>query len=301
MKTIIFFFFMLPIHSLVWANFFSQDHFPKDDLYIYSKKDVGMGPYLSRLTLSHKKKVVLTFDDGPHPTFTAQILDILKKYDLHATFFVNTYRLVDKSNNWIPSAVKLVKRMYAEGHIVASHNHVHDDSKKSSQLLFEQQVEKSLRLLESIEQIEPSTPQTEVYFRFPYGNYGEVSSTQGKSYHHLRSLYNLSQKMYGENCINFVFWDIDPVDWATNITSDQVTSNIMAVLEGGNYTDQHSVTTKISRGLGGGIILMHDIQRKNLSSLLSLINELSKKSYEVVPLYTVQNYEFNNLSCLAQL
>jgi len=34
------------------------------------------------------KAVALTFDDGPHPVYTPQILDILKKYDARATFFV---------------------------------------------------------------------------------------------------------------------------------------------------------------------------------------------------------------------
>ncbi len=34
------------------------------------------------------RKIALTFDDGPHPVYTPQMLELLKKYQVHATFFV---------------------------------------------------------------------------------------------------------------------------------------------------------------------------------------------------------------------
>ena len=37
---------------------------------------------------NHEDKIALTFDDGPHPRYTPQILAILRKYGVHATFFV---------------------------------------------------------------------------------------------------------------------------------------------------------------------------------------------------------------------
>jgi cellulose synthase/poly-beta-1,6-N-acetylglucosamine synthase-like glycosyltransferase/peptidoglycan/xylan/chitin deacetylase (PgdA/CDA1 family) len=65
------------------------------------------------------KKLVLTFDDGPDPTWTPKVLDVLKKHDAHAVFFVTgtmTSRYPD-----------LVKRMVDEGHEVGLHTFNHPD------------------------------------------------------------------------------------------------------------------------------------------------------------------------------
>ncbi len=61
--------------------------------------------------------VALTFDDGPSPIYTPQILDILKKYDVKATFFV-----VGASAKKYPD---LIKRIAAEGHYVDEHTMTH--------------------------------------------------------------------------------------------------------------------------------------------------------------------------------
>lgn len=64
-----------------------------------------------------KKCVALTFDDGPHPDFTPQILDILKLYNAKATFFC-VGRLAE-------SYPDVVRRIQNEGHLVANHTYEH--------------------------------------------------------------------------------------------------------------------------------------------------------------------------------
>lgn len=61
--------------------------------------------------------VSLTFDDGPSPVFTPQVLKILKKYDIKATFFVMGWAAKKYPD--------LIKQMVAEGHAVASHTDSH--------------------------------------------------------------------------------------------------------------------------------------------------------------------------------
>ena len=64
-------------------------------------------------------RLVLTFDDGPDPTWTPKVLDVLKKHHAHAVFFVTgtmTSRYPD-----------LVKRMVDEGHEVGLHTFNHPD------------------------------------------------------------------------------------------------------------------------------------------------------------------------------
>jgi peptidoglycan/xylan/chitin deacetylase (PgdA/CDA1 family) len=56
----------------------------------------------------------LTFDDGPHPKYTPQVLEIFAKYQAHATFF-----MLGENARKYP---ELVKRVSAEGHVVANHS-----------------------------------------------------------------------------------------------------------------------------------------------------------------------------------
>jgi peptidoglycan-N-acetylglucosamine deacetylase len=63
------------------------------------------------------KQVALTFDDGPHPKYTPQLLAILRKYNAKATFFV-----VGKQSELYPN---LVKQEVAEGHSIGNHTYHH--------------------------------------------------------------------------------------------------------------------------------------------------------------------------------
>ncbi|WP_430493776.1 polysaccharide deacetylase family protein [Rossellomorea marisflavi] len=63
------------------------------------------------------KKVAITFDDGPHPVYTPQILQILKSYDAKATFFLTGER--------IERFPDLVKREVKEGHEIGNHSFSH--------------------------------------------------------------------------------------------------------------------------------------------------------------------------------
>ena len=61
--------------------------------------------------------VALTFDDGPHPDYTPQLLDMLRDYNVKATFFV-----VGKAVSNYP---KLTRRIANEGHELANHSYTH--------------------------------------------------------------------------------------------------------------------------------------------------------------------------------
>ncbi|MBD0420838.1 glycosyltransferase [Streptomyces sp. TRM S81-3] len=64
-------------------------------------------------------RLVLTFDDGPDPTWTPRVLDVLKKHDAHAVFFV--------TGTMASRYPDLVKRMVDEGHEVGLHTFNHPD------------------------------------------------------------------------------------------------------------------------------------------------------------------------------
>src|SRR5690242_977360 len=63
------------------------------------------------------QKVCLTFDDGPHPEYTPQILDILKQHSVPATFFVVGQHALANP--------ELVQRIIDEGHDLGNHTNSH--------------------------------------------------------------------------------------------------------------------------------------------------------------------------------
>ncbi|MCE5315185.1 MAG: polysaccharide deacetylase family protein [Armatimonadota bacterium] len=84
---------------------------------LVSKPQIFWQPEVVYCVPTDQKLVALTFDDGPHPKFTPQILDILDRYHVKATFF-----MVGKEMVRYPGVVKdVVKR----GHVIGNHTYSH--------------------------------------------------------------------------------------------------------------------------------------------------------------------------------
>jgi peptidoglycan/xylan/chitin deacetylase (PgdA/CDA1 family) len=106
--------------------------------------------------LSDSKRVLLTFDDGPHPEHTPQILRMLDKYQVKAVFFV-----IGKNAEKHPD---LLKDIHQRGHIIANHSYSHDS-------LFD--VFSTKKMISDVEQAQMVIDKTlgfkPVYFRPPFG------------------------------------------------------------------------------------------------------------------------------------
>ncbi|MGO4546477.1 polysaccharide deacetylase family protein [Paenibacillus sp. 2TAB23] len=114
------------------------------------------------------KKIALTFDDGPYPATTERILDLLKKYNAKATFFV--------LGNKVERYPETIKREIAEGHEVANHtfNHVYFE-RSVSQATMKEEILKTENALVSL------TGKKSQLFRPPGGFYNERSIEMAKS------------------------------------------------------------------------------------------------------------------------
>lgn len=103
--------------------------------------------------------VALTFDDGPDPDVTPKLLDLLKKYDVKATFCLVGHRVRDNK--------QLVRRIADEGHTLCNHSwqHLEDLRDRADKYMF--------RDLEATnEQLHKAAPGAPIkYFRAPYGNF----------------------------------------------------------------------------------------------------------------------------------
>lgn len=89
-----------------------------------------------------KKKLVLTFDDGPDENYTPQILDILKRYDIPATFFVVGVNAAANQD--------VVRRIMNEGSEIGNHTYTHPNINTISPEQFRLEVDATERVLESI-------------------------------------------------------------------------------------------------------------------------------------------------------
>lgn len=99
--------------------------------------------------------VALTFDDGPAPIYTQQILAILKKYNIKATFFV-----VGANAKKYP---ELVKEIAEQGHVVASHSMTHPMLTKLSDAQLQKEITGPQKIVESAIGKKP------LCLRYPFG------------------------------------------------------------------------------------------------------------------------------------
>ena len=160
----------------------------------------------------NEKVIAITFDDGPHPKETNQILDILKEYDVKATFFV-----AGKHVEWYPDAVR---RAVKEGHEIGNHTFSHPDIKAISKT----QLEKELLKAENI--IYDKTGQKTKLFRPPYGSYN-------------KNIVELSKK----HNYKIVLWStLDAKDWSTT-SSNKIASVILDKVTNGDILVLHDYGT----------------------------------------------------------
>ncbi len=125
-------------------------------LFYFSMK-IGSGFFVEAVTKTANGKVLLTFDDGPHPEFTPGILDILNREGVKAVFFMigreaETYR-------------GIMSKVVEEGHGIGIHSYAH---KPSWGWMSRKQVAEDLRRCKAV--LEQSTGGRPVnMFRPPYG------------------------------------------------------------------------------------------------------------------------------------
>jgi peptidoglycan-N-acetylglucosamine deacetylase len=100
-------------------------------------------------------EIALTFDDGPNPYYTPLILNILKKYNVKATFFC--------IGRQVAAYPALVKQEYMAGHIIGNHSWSHPDMALLSPANINLQLESTSNAIQEATGVRP------IYFRPPYG------------------------------------------------------------------------------------------------------------------------------------
>lgn len=112
--------------------------------------------------------IALTFDDGPSSEFTEPLLDLLKKYNVKATFFVVGSHALGKPET--------IKRMNLEGHSIGIHHYDHISNWFISPFQLKKQLKKTDRIIQEY------TNENVLFYRPPWGHFNLFTLLVGKKY-----------------------------------------------------------------------------------------------------------------------
>lgn len=127
------------------------------------------------------RRAALTFDDGPHPVYTEELLDGLKTRGVKATFFVTGEHAALHPD--------IIKRMHDEGHLIGNHTYSHIQLTDSNSDKFKKELIQTNEVLYDI------TGDEVQYVRPPYGSWDKKFETDLNMFP--------------------VLWNVDPLDWCT--------------------------------------------------------------------------------------
>lgn len=155
---------------------------------------------------SSKKRAALTFDDGPHPTYTPKLLDGLAERNVKVTFFV----IGECAANY----PEILKRMSDEGHIIGNHTYSHVQLSCISQ---EKAITEITNTNNIIKEATGSLPK---YIRPPYGS--------------------LPKSLKSETELTPVLWNVDPRDWSV-LNTNSVVNHVVKNAKDGSIILLHDI------------------------------------------------------------
>ncbi|MBQ8368545.1 MAG: polysaccharide deacetylase family protein [Clostridia bacterium] len=148
------------------------------------------------------KQIALTFDDGPHPQQTPEILAILEEYGIRATFFV-----IGQNAQWYGDCLAMV---YEAGHEIGNHSFSHANLTKTGYDGVCQEIEETEHL------IGDRVPCRTSLLRPPEGMIGEDVF-----------------RAAAERDYTVVCWSVDTRDWA-HTPPESIAQNVLSTVEGGD-------------------------------------------------------------------
>jgi poly-beta-1,6 N-acetyl-D-glucosamine synthase len=161
------------------------------------------------------KKIVLTFDDGPDPMYTPQILEILNKYKVPASFFL--------VGVMAEQHMGLVAKEFNEGYEIGNHTFFHPDMSKVGTERVKFELNATRKIIECI------TGHSTILFRPPYNADAEPTISA--------EVLPVVQSR-AENYIN-IGESIDPQDWQPGISADSIFAAVVRQKDKGNILLLH--------------------------------------------------------------
>lgn len=153
------------------------------------------------------KTIYLTFDDGPSSEYTEMLLDVLKKYNVKASFFC----VAEFANE----NEKIIKRMRKEGHLIGLHSLKHENAYLMDVFKTNKDFRESMQIMNKL-------GQDITYYRPPWGDLN------------LASLFNI--KRYN---LKLVLWNVMAEDWEGDTTTFDIEVKLLRRIQGGDIICLH--------------------------------------------------------------
>lgn len=188
-----------------------------------------------------EKCIFLTFDDGPDPRYTGKLLDLLKKEDVKATFFV-----VGENGEENPD---LLKRMIEEGHIVGCHTYSHRNALLMTKKMSDNDMKRCMAMQKNILGEPPK------YFRPPWGIRNFFTKRQAKN-----------------NGMKLVLWDVMAEDWKKDASVESISEKLRSRVFDGSIICLHDAGENTGGAKGAPL--------KTIEALSIVIPELKDLGYK---------------------
>ncbi|MEZ4459188.1 MAG: polysaccharide deacetylase family protein [bacterium] len=212
-------------------------------------------------------RVALTFDDGPEPASTNIVLDVLKRHNIKATFFINGRRVDTDADR------AALKRIIDEGHILANHSQNHSNLKTLDLAKVESEVDRTHTIIQQAG-VEP------LYFRFPFGS----SSCQTADLVH-----SFGYRVTG--------WHVDSADWCFANSRGGVGYCDPATFKyvpDSLRDDMVGLVLEQAQQKNGGILLFHDVHMNTANNLDEVITRLEAANFSFVNIDDVGTFPLLN-------
>lgn len=240
-----------------------------------------------KLTKCEKNKVHLTFDDGPHTSFTPKILDDLKLRKVSSTFFITTTHLEGKDKE---ASSKILKRMSSENHTIASHGYEHNayDLRMSRD---GKVMEKGYTQSERAAQLKKSTDllvhaagvgfsdQKNIVFRFPYGR-GAMPSKIELQYMQDHGLMNFESLDYSKRIqeyrkqspalLSLADYGYSHLGWNHDSEDSSFGNGMPSETELIKYISKN--IQNLCKTKGAKVALFHDLKEMNTKAIASIVD-----------------------------
>ena len=211
------------------------------------KDSSGNESYATRMVIKRKGVVCLTFDDGPSVDSTPQILEILDRNNVKATFFVVGFG---------EKKYDLVKQMVEDGHQIGYHGYTHEYSK------LYQSVDSVMENFYKVEKLVTDVTwiDSTKIVRFPGGS----SNTVSKKY--CKGVVTEAAERLLEEGYQYFDWNVDSQDAGGAKNSEEVYQNVISGIKPGRTN----------------IVLMHDStgNQKTVDALQRIIDYCFENGYE---------------------
>ena len=156
-----------------------------------------------------KKQVAISFDAAWGNDDTETLINILKKYEVPATFFV--------VGAWVDKYPESVKQLSDAGHQIQNHSNTHPHMSQISVSQIKDELESCNKKIESITGVYPTL------LRAPYGDYNNT-------------LIETTNDMNME----VIQWDVDSLDWKENATPENICNRVTSKVKNGSIVLFHN-------------------------------------------------------------